>query len=74
MNEFFSNMAKESFKELAIDAFTGLIQILPELCGYGALVTGALMMVSVLFGRSVMRPLSIYSAFLFLSICVLGVV
>lgn len=74
MNEYFSNMAVSTFKELAVDALHAAIQILPELCAYGALVTGAFVMVSGLFGRSIMRPLGTYSAFLFVSICILEVV
>ena len=74
MNEFFSGIATNTFKELAVDTFHMVVKILPELCAYGALVTGAFVMISGLFGRGIFRPLSVYSAFLFVSICVLEVV
>lgn len=74
MNEFFQGMAVNTFKALAIDTFAFCIKILPELCAYGALVTGALVMLSGFFGRGMFRPLSVYSAFLFVSICILEAV
>lgn len=74
MNEYFQGMAVNTFKELALDTLNFCIKILPELCAYGALVTGTFVMVSGFFSRGIFRPLSIYSAFLFISICILEVV
>lgn len=74
MNEYFHEMAVGTFKELASDAFHWFTQFLPELCGYGALMTGAFVMVSSLFGRSILKPIGVYSGIYFTSICILEAV
>jgi len=62
-----------SLKNAGIAMWDGFLNILPDIMGYGAVLTGAIVILRVMGGRSMIKPLGIYGGALIVSMCILAV-
>lgn len=72
MDEYFQKLAANTFKEMAIGAFDWVMSILPDICGYGAMLTGVLIFLNGMAGRGITKTLGAYAGLLIFSVCALG--
>lgn len=72
MDQYFQELAANTFKDMAVSTFHWMLSALPDVCGYGAMVTGVLVVLSGLAGKGMMKPLGFYAGLLICSVCALG--
>lgn len=58
-------------KYLATTIWDWFIPVLPDLVGYGAVATGALVIVSTMAGRGVVKPLGYFGGIAVVAVCIL---
>lgn len=64
---------KEGVNEALTSLWHGFVGILPELMGYGAMLTGALAIFYAIGDRGIVKPFAVYGGLLIVSISVLAV-
>lgn len=58
-------------KSIGIALWDMFIPLLPDLIGYGAIATGAIVILSSMAGRGLVKPLAVFSGVTILAVCIL---
>lgn len=58
-------------RELAVDTLNWISTMLPDAVGYATIATGALVILSGMAGKGMIKPLGAYAGLLILSVCTL---
>ena len=61
----------DAFKEIGMMAWDWFVDVLPSIVGYGAVATGAFVILSSMAGRGMMKPLGIFAGVTIVAVCIL---
>lgn len=64
--------AGAGIKWIATNIWDWFVVNLPDIMGYGTILTGILVILSVMAGRGMIKPLAIYSVLLIIALCILA--
>ena len=67
-----ANNLRDGLTNIGVGIWNWFVSILPDLIGFGAVATGAFVILSSMGGRGVVKPLGIFSGITILAVCILG--
>lgn len=68
----FINNLKDGLTNIGTELWSWFVSVLPDLIGFGAIATGAFVILSSMGGRGVVKPLGIFSGITIVAVCILG--
>ncbi|MBO0602764.1 hypothetical protein I2483_13935 [Sporosarcina sp. E16_3] len=69
--DYFVEKAENSLSSIGHSVWEWFVQSLPDLAGYGTMVTGVCVILSTMAGRGMVRPLGFLAGGLIVAVCVL---
>lgn len=59
------------FKNIGVASWEWFVNVLPDIIGFGAVATGALVIISSMAGRGMMKPIGVFAGVTILAVCIL---